>query len=167
MPDLSGATRTPQPSASKPPFYRRWWFLLLAGLVLLSLLGRCLGGDTEPAARSTPTPATVTVTVTVTPPAPPPAPAPTTGTTTETVTETATQTATATATVTETVTPPPVSAPDPDPDPPSVPDVAEQPSVAPYPNCDAVRAAGADPISAGEPGWSPDLDRDGDGVACE
>ena len=36
-----------------------------------------------------------------------------------------------------------------------------------YPNCDAVRAAGADPIHAGEPGYSSKLDRDGDGVACE
>lgn len=36
-----------------------------------------------------------------------------------------------------------------------------------YENCDAVRAAGADPIRRGDPGYSSDLDRDGDGVACE
>lgn len=36
-----------------------------------------------------------------------------------------------------------------------------------YPNCTAVRAAGADPIRAGDPGYSGDLDRDGDGIACE
>ena len=36
-----------------------------------------------------------------------------------------------------------------------------------YANCTAVRAAGADPIYAGEPGYSRKLDRDGDGVACE
>ncbi|WP_445670052.1 excalibur calcium-binding domain-containing protein [Paenibacillus sp. FSL R10-2771] len=36
-----------------------------------------------------------------------------------------------------------------------------------YKNCDAVRAAGADPIRAGEPGYSRKLDRDGDGVGCE
>ncbi len=36
-----------------------------------------------------------------------------------------------------------------------------------YENCDAVRAAGADPIQRGDPGYSSDLDRDGDGVACE
>ncbi|MEN0129585.1 MAG: DUF1524 domain-containing protein [Brevundimonas sp.] len=36
-----------------------------------------------------------------------------------------------------------------------------------YQNCDAVRAAGADPIYAGDPGYSRKLDRDGDGVACE
>ncbi|WP_212998113.1 excalibur calcium-binding domain-containing protein [Winogradskya consettensis] len=36
-----------------------------------------------------------------------------------------------------------------------------------YANCAAVRAAGADPIYAGDPGYSRKLDRDGDGVACE
>ncbi len=36
-----------------------------------------------------------------------------------------------------------------------------------YANCAAVRAAGAAPIHAGEPGYSRRLDRDGDGVGCE
>jgi hypothetical protein len=36
-----------------------------------------------------------------------------------------------------------------------------------YQNCDAVRAAGAAPIHAGDPGYSRSLDRDGDGVGCE
>ncbi|MFF1921177.1 excalibur calcium-binding domain-containing protein [Streptomyces sp. NPDC058221] len=36
-----------------------------------------------------------------------------------------------------------------------------------YANCSAVRAAGAAPIHAGEPGYGRHLDRDGDGVACE
>lgn len=36
-----------------------------------------------------------------------------------------------------------------------------------YSNCDAVRAAGAAPIHSGDPGYSTDLDRDGDGIACE
>ncbi|TXS00633.1 hypothetical protein EAO70_37675 [Streptomyces sp. adm13(2018)] len=36
-----------------------------------------------------------------------------------------------------------------------------------YRNCTAVRAAGADPIHEGEPGYGRHLDRDGDGVACE
>lgn len=36
-----------------------------------------------------------------------------------------------------------------------------------YANCDAVRAAGAAPILAGQPGYSQKLDRDGDGVGCE
>ncbi len=37
----------------------------------------------------------------------------------------------------------------------------------PYENCDAVRAAGAAPLHAGEPGYSSRLDGDGDGSACE
>jgi hypothetical protein len=36
-----------------------------------------------------------------------------------------------------------------------------------YQNCDAVRAAGADPIHAGDPGYAAHLDRDGDGTGCE
>ena len=36
-----------------------------------------------------------------------------------------------------------------------------------YQNCDDVRAAGADPIQVGEPGYSRKLDRNGDGVGCE
>ena len=36
-----------------------------------------------------------------------------------------------------------------------------------FANCSAVRAAGAAPIHAGQPGYSRKLDRDGDGVACE
>ncbi|MGO4807592.1 DUF1524 domain-containing protein [Arthrobacter sp. 2MCAF15] len=36
-----------------------------------------------------------------------------------------------------------------------------------YANCAAVRAAGAAPIRAGQPGYSSKLDRDGDGVGCE
>jgi Excalibur calcium-binding domain/Protein of unknown function (DUF1524) len=41
------------------------------------------------------------------------------------------------------------------------------PSSTYYANCDAVRAAGAAPLRAGQPGYSRKLDRDGDGVACE
>ncbi len=36
-----------------------------------------------------------------------------------------------------------------------------------YANCTAVKAAGADPIYSGDPGYSRKLDRDGDGVGCE
>lgn len=36
-----------------------------------------------------------------------------------------------------------------------------------YPNCKAVRAAGAAPISQGQPGYGRHLDRDGDGTGCE
>jgi hypothetical protein len=54
----------------------------------------------------------------------------------------------------------PVPAPAPAPAP------APPPSVT-YVNCDAVRAAGAAPIHAGDPGWEPKFDRDNDGVGCE
>ena len=40
-------------------------------------------------------------------------------------------------------------------------------SLGPFANCDAARAAGAAPLYVGEPGYSPKLDRDKDGVACE
>jgi endonuclease YncB( thermonuclease family) len=36
-----------------------------------------------------------------------------------------------------------------------------------YDNCKAARRAGAAPLHAGQPGYRPDLDGDGDGVACE
>ncbi|GAA3927796.1 GmrSD restriction endonuclease domain-containing protein [Microbacterium soli] len=36
-----------------------------------------------------------------------------------------------------------------------------------YANCTAVRAAGAAPLHAGDPGYARKLDRDGDGIACE
>jgi len=36
-----------------------------------------------------------------------------------------------------------------------------------YRYCSDVRAAGQAPLHAGEPGYAPHLDRDGDGVACE
>jgi Excalibur calcium-binding domain len=36
-----------------------------------------------------------------------------------------------------------------------------------FANCAAAEAAGAAPISRGQPGYRPELDRDGDGVACD
>lgn len=36
-----------------------------------------------------------------------------------------------------------------------------------YANCSEVRAAGAAPIRAGDPGFEKKFDRDGDGVGCE
>ena len=36
-----------------------------------------------------------------------------------------------------------------------------------YKNCDEVRRAGKAPLYRGQPGYSLDLDRDGDGIACE
>ncbi|MEV7673598.1 excalibur calcium-binding domain-containing protein [Streptomyces sp. NPDC088752] len=60
-------------------------------------------------------------------------------------------------------TQPPTTAPEPAPEPTR--DTADE-NVS-YANCAAVRAAGAAPIHAGEPGYSRRLDRDGDGVGCE
>ena len=42
-----------------------------------------------------------------------------------------------------------------------------QPQQGGYRNCSEARAAGAAPLYRGAPGYSPRLDRDGDGVACE
>ncbi|WP_248616707.1 GmrSD restriction endonuclease domain-containing protein [Paraoerskovia marina] len=67
--------------------------------------------------------------------------------------------------------PAPEPAPAPEPEPEPEPKPAPEPEPAPvavyYENCSAVRAAGADPIRVGEPGYSRKLDRDGDGVGCE
>jgi hypothetical protein len=62
-------------------------------------------------------------------------------------------------------TPPPVGSSAPAPAPPPAPVPA--PGGELYANCAEVRAAGADPIRVGEPGYSPSMDGDGDGVACE
>ncbi|WP_079042320.1 excalibur calcium-binding domain-containing protein [Streptomyces aureus] len=100
-----------------------------------------------------------------------PDPAPPTATVTETVTETPAVPA---------PVPPPVETPEPDtsepdvvpeteaPDPvtPDLPEPATS-AAAYYENCDAARDAGAAPLSPGEPGYRDELDRDGDGVACE
>jgi hypothetical protein len=40
-------------------------------------------------------------------------------------------------------------------------------SAFPFSNCDQAEAAGAAPMYAGQPGYSSDLDADGDGVACD
>ncbi len=53
----------------------------------------------------------------------------------------------------------------------SRPTMTEAPASAPtgvsYSNCSEAKAAGAAPISRGEPGYSSSLDRDDDGIACE
>ena len=47
------------------------------------------------------------------------------------------------------------------------PSPAPAPRSAHYANCDDVRAHGAAPIYAGDPGWQSKFDRDHDGVGCE
>lgn len=44
---------------------------------------------------------------------------------------------------------------------------ATAPAGAYYRYCDEARAAGMAPLYRGKPGYRPQLDRDGDGVACE
>ena len=49
----------------------------------------------------------------------------------------------------------------------AVPVAVPTPTAVFYQNCTAVRAAGAAPIRAGDPGWQTKFDGDGDGVGCE
>lgn len=51
--------------------------------------------------------------------------------------------------------------------PPPPPPVVDAPASVYYPNCAAVKSAGAAPIYQGEPGYRPGLDGDGDGIACD
>ena len=99
-----------------------------------------------------------------------------------TVTKTVTVTAQPT-TVTSTVTVPQAAAPAPFFEPPALPaapPATDYPVSPParnlppppspnvyYEDCAAARAAGAAPLRRGDPGYSSDLDRDGDGIACE
>lgn len=53
------------------------------------------------------------------------------------------------------------------PQPPAQPAPQPAPVDVHYKNCAAARAAGAAPVYAGQPGYAPHLDRDGDGVGCE
>lgn len=45
--------------------------------------------------------------------------------------------------------------------------VGPSPADVVYASCTAVRAAGAAPITEGDPGWDPKFDRDGNGVGCQ
>lgn len=72
--------------------------------------------------------------------------------------------ATKTGTPKATPTPKPKATPKPTPKPKATP---KPKPVVSYANCTEVRAAGAAPIHRGDPGYSSELDRDGDGVACE
>ena len=50
---------------------------------------------------------------------------------------------------------------------PAIQQVAPSNNLASFENCTAARAAGAAPVLAGDPGYGPHLDRDGDGIGCE
>jgi hypothetical protein len=49
----------------------------------------------------------------------------------------------------------------------SIPNATSPPADVYYANCDEARAAGAAPISKGQPGYRPGLDGDKDGTACD
>lgn len=63
--------------------------------------------------------------------------------------------------------PEPVPAPAPEPAAPAVPAAPAGDGAPYYANCTAARAAGAAPLYRGAPGYRAQMDRDGDGVACE
>ncbi|MDO5092143.1 MAG: excalibur calcium-binding domain-containing protein [Propionibacteriaceae bacterium] len=125
-----------------------------AGLIGISL---GLAGCDSTGSKAVPT---ATETVVVTPePVQETVHATVTATATEVATQVVTETAVATETVTAEETRPPsrqVAAPA---------STAEE-SVY-YANCREAKAAGAAPLHRGDPGYRSDLDRDGDGVACE
>ncbi|MFJ1818406.1 excalibur calcium-binding domain-containing protein [Streptomyces sp. NPDC088139] len=148
----------PAPPERRPKWTRKR--ILIPTAAVLFFLGMGIGGAADPAEAGNPADAkaapsaTVTATVTATPE--------------PSVTETVTAspepvpTVTKTRTIRVTVTP-------------AAEDVSTSggsdsgggSSSTYYANCSAVRAAGAAPIRAGEPGYGRHLDRDGDGVACE
>ena len=94
-------------------------------------------------------------------------------TTTTTTAATTTSEATTTTAAAPPTTAAPVTTEAPPPPPiteaprPAVTAAPSAPSGATYANCSEAKAAGAAPLSRGEPGYSSKLDRDGDGVACE
>lgn len=91
-------------------------------------------------------------------------------TTTTTVATTLTTVATTTTEAPTTTTAPPAPAPLPPP-PPAAPSSSTVPSRGGggvyYARCSDAKAAGAAPLRRGDPGYRPELDRDGDGIACE
>ena len=121
----------------------------VVSVMSLALAG--CGADGEGEEPSTVLPAANTEELT---PTPTPTAAPTT-TPTPTATPEATPEPTPKATPQATPKPTPKATPKP------------QPAVVSYANCTAVKAAGKAPIRRGQPGYSTNLDRDGDGIACE
>ncbi|WP_051717122.1 excalibur calcium-binding domain-containing protein [Streptomyces sp. NRRL F-5727] len=134
------------------------------------------GGDPKPVVTASAT-ATPTQTPTVEPTTESPTPEPTTEAPTPTPTPT-----TEAPTPEPTTEPPTTRAPEPTTQAPTTrapkptpkpvqttrpPETAEPEPEVYYANCTAVRAAGADPIRIGDPGYGSHLDRDGDGIACE
>ncbi|GAB2650064.1 excalibur calcium-binding domain-containing protein [Kribbella swartbergensis] len=146
--------------------------LTLLGLVLFNPLA---GGDDNTAI--TPAPSTEVETPPAsegTPEAPETAPPTTTGTTSPTTAPTPQRTHEPSRTPTSATSTEP---PSPEPSTPKQSSTPKpiDPTTAPttttaaivYRNCAEVRAAGKAPLHRGDPGYSPDLDRNGDGTACD
>ncbi|MEU5399373.1 excalibur calcium-binding domain-containing protein [Streptomyces sp. NPDC005963] len=146
----------PTPPAGRPKWARKR-VLIPAGL-LIFFIGVVAGTDapeTEKATSARPAPTTtVTATATATETAAAPA-----ATATVTASPAPVPTVTKTKTVRVTVAPADVSV--------EGDDFGGGGNSVSYANCTAVRAADADPIRSGDPGYGRHLDRDGDGVGCE
>lgn len=144
----AGSTfRTETARGSVPDLRTQGWavpFKRTRVVALLTwLLIGCGGAEPTPAeTEATPSEASATEEATATPTPEP------------TVTPALTPTTTPLPTPAETTAPQGLTAPPP---PPSV----------HYDNCTEARDAGAAPVRAGDPGYGPHLDRDGDGVGCE
>ena len=157
--------RTPPQQQEKKSSFRPWMRYAsvgAAGLIFGSIIGAGGSSDAAGSAGLAALPQ-VTATATATTAGP-------TVTTTATTTPSPVPTVTVTAPAkVATVVPVPKPKPKPKPRVTSKPKVTTQPKPASvyYANCAAVRAAGADPIHRGDPGYARHLDRDGDGVGCE
>lgn len=143
----SGRQNRPSPGAGTARGGSRnkgpWWLWLIVGLMALITIATATAQSED-----SPSPApTVTITKTETS-------EPVPGVVTETVTETVTEE-------------PAGEGLDSEDDTATKPEAVRPSEDVYYENCDAARAAGAAPVYAGEPGYGPHLDRDGDGVACE
>ena len=170
MPDvinsIRSATVTYPPRRQNPPSkYLALWIALpvVAALVGCGAIGSAFSDDNDKDATPRPI-ASVVATTTTTADADTAADATPTATPTaaptpaeRTTTAAATPATTTKTTRTTTTTKPPAGGGT----------TTKPPAQVYYRNCDEVRAAGAAPLYAGQPGYRTALDRDKDGVACE
>ena len=166
MPDvinsIRSATVTYPPRRQNPPSkYLALWIALpvVATLVVCGAIGSAFSDDNDKDATPRPI-ASVVATTATTADADTAADATPTATPTpaeRTTTAAATPATTTKTTRTTTTTKPPAGGGT----------TTKPPAQVYYRNCDEVRAAGAAPLYAGQPGYRTALDRDKDGVACE
>ena len=178
-----GFAESASTTRSTPPARRRWSTKRLGILVGAGIVGIAVIASVNTSTTPAPVPTTgpaLTVAVTTIAPATTSATAEATSVTSATSTPPTTPSPTTAPSDTSTIAAPPSTSP---PEPSTVEaDVITSAPVAPQPlvstpkttaastyyaNCSEARAAGAAPLHQGEPGYSPRLDRDGDGIACE